>query len=319
MTLENHGGPKFKENWSDPYLFECNGRKFMLMSKCVKEDSGEGCLPIYEAVDGTLTKWIYRGEFYNHTGEVVNFAPLADGKWLLIHTPYDNPVWCVGRFDIDNYTFTTEKEDVLSYGFKGTKLEKRECRGFYAATLFDDKEGEHGVFGWISGFRQGIGWEGCASLPRRIIWDGNCIRMTPHPALHELREGKAVSIDKNGKFGGFNGCGEYYFKFDLYKGDEFEVRFSDIENGTEYQVKVSNDKIEAGECNVSSGIDIHGAIDVRIFIDRSVFEIFIDNGRYSISGTSGTFSSDRIEVEPRLNSGKKFESQAWKLRNIQYK
>jgi len=76
MTLENHGGPAFGWGWSDPFVFRAFGRTFMLMSKCVTPD-GQNLLPIYEAVDGSLLHWEYKGILFENNGEVVNFFPLS--------------------------------------------------------------------------------------------------------------------------------------------------------------------------------------------------------------------------------------------------
>ena len=62
LTLENHGGPVFQNGWSDPFVFQADGRTFLLMSKCVTPD-GDDPMPIYEATDDTMLHWEYRGIF----------------------------------------------------------------------------------------------------------------------------------------------------------------------------------------------------------------------------------------------------------------
>ncbi len=54
MTLENHGGPDFCNEWSDPWIFEFRNEKYFLMSKCVCKDDGRSPLPIYKVTDDSM-------------------------------------------------------------------------------------------------------------------------------------------------------------------------------------------------------------------------------------------------------------------------
>ena len=68
ITIKNHNGPFYKTGWSDPFIFSCRGRTFMLLSKCVTSD-GENQIPIYEAVDDSWLNWEFRGIFFDDSGK----------------------------------------------------------------------------------------------------------------------------------------------------------------------------------------------------------------------------------------------------------
>lgn len=162
MTLENHGGPAFYGGWSDPYVFEVNGKKYLTISKCV--EPGGDPLPVYEAADDSLQRWNYRGVLFEHNGEVVNFFPLG-GKWVLIYSPYRAIEVFVGTLDAGTLRFTPERHEILSYGYHS---QSSPCdRGFYATCVYR-QQNRTVLCGWISGFHASDLWDGCMGVPREL-------------------------------------------------------------------------------------------------------------------------------------------------------
>ena len=78
-TRDRHGAPEKPYDKEDmPFVFREGGRTFMLLSSC--KIDGEGVVPIYEAVDGRLLNWKYRGIMHEGSGECPNFVSwLTDG------------------------------------------------------------------------------------------------------------------------------------------------------------------------------------------------------------------------------------------------
>ena len=58
LQLSTHGGPAFEGSWRDPFIFEEAGRTFMVVGATTGQ---EATVALYEAADGTLTRWTYRG------------------------------------------------------------------------------------------------------------------------------------------------------------------------------------------------------------------------------------------------------------------
>lgn len=304
ITMENHGGPKFHMSWSDPIIFTECGRTFMIISKCTVPDKG-GMIPIYEAVDDEWLKWEYRGIFADHTGEVVNFIKLKD-KWVLIYSPYSNPKYFVGTFDLRTYQFICEKEGVLSYGYIKQGYINDISRGFYATSSFYGEEKKPYILGWISGFMNPEGWDGCVSLARTLDIDeeGNLL-MQPAPQLEKLRE-KIIRLDPYNK--AKCGCSfEIDAEFELKNDSTVEIAMSDS-----FKLEISDNKIKFNEIECDYNVD--SSIKMRMYIDVTVAEIFFDDGKISISRCFKEIDDNaelKVKCTDKIN---KFD--IYKLRNI---
>ncbi|MBM3288715.1 MAG: hypothetical protein FJY92_01050, partial [Candidatus Hydrogenedentes bacterium] len=166
--------------------FHASGRTFLVIGADTKDES---IVPIFEAETPQLDKWTYRGILYRQPKssiqffECPNFFPL-DGKWVLVFSPYKPLRYLIGTFDIEQYAFAPEKESTLDYG------------SFYASNIYfgtggprDAKDYRPTVLvGWIRGFKGGLGWNGCMSLPRELaIGSDGYLRQTPIKALDTLK------------------------------------------------------------------------------------------------------------------------------------
>ncbi len=278
LTLQNHGGPKFGNGWSDPYIFENNGRTYMLMSKCVDE-TGKDRMPIYEATDDTLLNWKYRGIFLDDNGEVVNFFRIGE-KWVLLMSPYRAPEYYVGDFDEVNFRFVPKTHGILSYGYfsqgHGTPVD----RGFYATCIYLEgkwKEQRRIACGWISGFEDNEFWNGCMSIPREIgINEKDEVTQMPIEEIKALR-GERFFAENTAIFEA-----EVGNSLDIelvYEGDELL-----LELDSDFSMRVTNSFFELNgrkyECELF--FDEYQK-RIRILIDKSFAEVFFGDG--SVSGT----------------------------------
>ena len=195
MTLENHGGPAFGGGWSDPFVFRTEGRTFLLMSKCVTPD-GQSPLPIYEAKDGTLLNWNYRGILFDRSGEVVSFFPLR-GKWVLLFSPYAATEYYVGDFDTETLSFRPIRHGILSHGYH--RQDAPTDRGLYAACVWQEEE-KRILSGWIGGIPGARLWDGIMAFPRELDLDDRlCLTQKPIGAISSLiRSSEEGSPGENG-------------------------------------------------------------------------------------------------------------------------
>lgn len=281
LTMENHGGPTFHMSWSDVIIFQESGRTFMIISKCVIPGKGE-MIPIYEAVDDSWLKWKYRGVFAEHTGEVLNFIKIRD-KWVLIYSPYQNPIYFVGDFDINTYKFTAEKTGILSYGYIKQGFKTDISRGFYATSVFYGENSTPYIMGWISGFINPKGWSGCASLARTLELDeDNNLLMKPVPQLEMLRTEKVDIVNNRAVCGR---CFELELVVGLDNNGSVEIS---IEDG--FILKIAENKICFNDIEFEYKCD--EKIQIKMYIDVTVAEIFFDNGKISISRCFPEISED---------------------------
>ena len=159
-------------------------------------------IPIYEAQNSDLSEWKFQGILFRLPQEDLRFFECpnffkVDGKWILLCSPYKALRYFVGSFDIDSYTFTPERRGILDPG-------GADAANFYASNTLYDKNSRCILFGWVRGFKEGLGWNGCLALPRVLtIGKDGRPRQNPVPELESLRNGhirySAVTVS-NGNF-----------------------------------------------------------------------------------------------------------------------
>ena len=98
LTLEEDGRPEFDWKWRDPFFFFEQGRSFMVLGA-----TGVGT-PIWESESGDLVNWTYRGLASDISQECPNLFKLGD-DWVMLTSPYTPVDYYIGDFDIDTYQF----------------------------------------------------------------------------------------------------------------------------------------------------------------------------------------------------------------------
>lgn len=296
ITMENHGGPTFLMSWSDPIIFSENGRTFMIISKCTVPNEGD-MIPIYEATDDTWTKWEYRGVFADHMGEVVNFIKIRD-KWVLIYSPWNNPKYFVGTFDTDSCKFICEREGMLSYGYLTQGEVVDYSRGFYATASFYGKDKTPYILGWISGFIDAKGWEGCVSLPRTLdIAPNGELLMNPAPILENLRGEKQPVSENSAK------CGRMFeldAEFEKCRDNDIEIEIRNC-----FKLTIKGNKIIFNDIEFNYKTDKN--VKIKMYVDVTLAEIFIDGGRASISRCFKEIKNENAALSTKGGTVKKFD------------
>ncbi len=182
-----HGERKIYD-WRDPFVFHEGHRTFLVTGGNLnRAQGGQATVNLYEAQNPELTRWVYRGIMFRHpdssarTIECPNFFQLGK-KWVLLVSPYGQVQYFVGDFNSQSFRFTAEKRGVLDFG-----------PNFYAPNTMQVPDGRRLVWGWLNGFPDGHGWNGCLSVPRqlRLSRDGDLLQ-EPAPQLAKLH-GKPVS------------------------------------------------------------------------------------------------------------------------------
>ena len=295
LTLDNHGGPRFGGGWSDCYIFGHAGRTFMVIG--VDRFGDEVAVPLYEAENSAYTKWSYRGLLFEAPRkkvgnmEVPIFFKLGK-KWVLLYHPGGPMAYCIGDFDAESLRFESKKGGTLVYHQAG-KMEGVSCdRGFCAPHVFFDDDSRCIMYGWISGFKDGRGWNGCMSLPRVLSLDGDGrLLQRPVSELEKLREEhirlEGLTLESAGEV------------LENVSGDTLEILASFEPKGAKQfglKVRCSRDG-KSGVVISSDGKTLDAAgtraplqlnegqktLTLHVFIDKSVLEVFGDNGRTCIA------------------------------------
>jgi len=318
LTESLHGGRKIYD-WRDPFIFRHKNRTFMVTGGNLNEaKGGEAVVNIYEAENAELTRWKYRGILFTlpdssaRTAECPNFFKLGD-QWVLFVSPYGKVQYFVGDFDAKSCRFQARTRGLLDCG-----------PNFYAPNTMQVPDGRRLVWGWLNGFPGGNGWNGCLSLPRLLSLsrDGQ-LRQSPAPQLGKLRgeaiEWRNIRLENDGK------------TLMLPKTNTLEVR-ADIELKTAESVVLG---IKSGaddarpvvitfngselrmmdvEASLSSSKG-ERRLSLRIFIDRSVLEIFANE---TVCATRIISPLDaRATLEIRAQGGAaNARLQAWPMKTI---
>ena len=303
LTEALHGDQKIHE-WRDPYAFEADGRRFMVVGGNVNASKGGGAsVMLYEAKNSDLTEWTYRGVMFTHPDqdatniECPNFVKVGD-EWVLIVSPHRSVEYFVGKFDPDKGIFASTTRGIVDYG------------DFYAPNGLYQPNGPHVLWGWVRGFPEGKGWNGCLSLPRALNVNGDgTLVQTPVRETRNLRQDRVVRV--KGQI------------LDLDLGVKCDA--SHIEIGVESPLE-GTDTIEitlprgngAGENVVirltQTQLEVAGVTvplvpkdktDLSLFIDHSVVEIYANDGTRCITkviapGISGNLIRIKGKVESLL-------------------
>jgi len=269
-----HGERKIYD-WRDPFIFQERKKTFLVAGGHLAK-KGEAAVNIYEAENAELTKWKYRGVLFQlpdknaGSAECPNFFKLGE-RWVLFVSPYGRVQYFVGDFDGETCRFQPRTNGVLDPG------------NFYAPNTMLVPDGRRIVWGWVNGFPNGRGWNGCLTVPRLLSFsrDGE-LRQTPAPQLEKLR-GKSV-VRKNVRLESSTeifalpptNALEVLAEIDLSsaKGVELEFKGSST-NARPLLVKFDGSQLSVGSTKAPLSLgEREKKLSLRIFLDHSVVEVF---------------------------------------------
>ncbi|MCP4645657.1 MAG: glycoside hydrolase family 32 protein [bacterium] len=283
MAAGMNGVPtEVNAGWSDPFVFRSDGRTFVTFKSC----DGVVC----EAEDRELTNWTYAGRMDGVDGECPNFFPLGD-KWVLLRSTAP-PTYVIGDFDAKRIAFDMNgPQGVLDYGFgKNPPDDRAWTRGLYATNTFVDADGRCVMVGWVCGFKPGRGWNGCMSIPRilSLNTEGNLVQ-APAPELETLR-GKHTHV------GPLELTAQETVLNDI-SGDTLEVAAVFTHANGPFGLRLRCNDTGQGGIGVGwadgvlsvAGTEVpvpltnRDRLKLRIFLDKSVVEVFINDGPASVT------------------------------------
>lgn len=273
-------------DWRDPFVFHHQGRTFMVLGGNLnKAKGGQAIVALYEAANGDLTEWKYHGVLFTHPDpkvvniECPNFFPL-DGKFVLIVSPHGKVQYFVGEFDAQTYKFTPQKRGLIDASST-----------FYAPNCMVDPAGNRIMWGWLRGFKDGLGWNGCLSLPRvlKLDSDGD-LAQSPAPALAKLRGQENKMGEVPFEPGTNSLAGDMPTTIELAG----QLHLTDATGLVLRVIRHASPKDAVNFTAEELGLNT-GKNALRIFVDRSVVEVFANNRKCASRILSG-FG----DVEPQI-------------------
>jgi beta-fructofuranosidase len=257
--------------------------------------------------NGKQTDVVGSGEMW----ECPDFFPLGDrqdGKHVLIHSTEGETIWQIGTLDPAAMLFHAESEGLLDHG------------AYYAPKSQLDAKGNRILWGWITETRPqaeyaAAGWSGMTSLPRRLSVSNGQLVMEPAPEAASLRTarraGDAVKRLPSAA---------QEIRLTLLPSttpSPFEQSF--VDNQGAAILLRSDPHQQPGIARIGNteitGVD-KGPLDLRIFLDHSVAEIFFNHGK---AITQRYYKRDTMEPAVAITLGGNWrieQQQAWSLKSI---
>jgi beta-fructofuranosidase len=221
--------------------------------------------------------------------ECPNFYQLGT-KWVLITSPHRASDYFSGDFDPESGRFSVEKQGMVDHSDQ-----------FYAPNGLHDSKGRRIILGWIRGFPEGKGWNGCLSLPRVLtLGRENALQQQPAPELKQLR-GPAktfrnLAVDSVTPIAFQSGAFELELQLDLGTARRAGIRF-----GKSGVIAFDGSTLEV--CGKRVPVDLPaGGLRLRAFIDRSVVEVFANHGEICVTKVTA-YSESAPAMELFAESG----------------
>ena len=314
-----HEGKKIYD-WRDPFIFRHGTRTFLVTGGNLNEaKGGQAVVNIYEAKNPDLTQWKYRGVLFQlpdaraGTAECPNFFKLGD-RWVLFVSPYGKVQYFVGDFDPDTCRFEAHARGLVDFG-----------PHFYAPNTMQVPDGRRLVWGWVNGFPGGHGWNGCLSLPRLLsLSREGQLRQSPAPQLTKLR-GKSVewrnirlepgspplSLPKTNAL-------EIRADIDLESAEGLVLTFkSGAGDSRPVTIKLNRSESKTKDADLSLALDkSERNLSLRIFIDRSVLEVFATETVCATKVISPLGAGATLELQTWGGIAQAKRVQCWPMKTI---
>lgn len=288
----------------DPKVWELeNGNYAMILG--AQRENLTGTLLVYESQNAI--NWNFKGEL--HVEGMDNFGYMwecpdyfrIEGRDVLIFSPQGinkeehdyqniyNVIYLVGELELNKLQFKVDHFGELDKGFD-----------FYAPQSFEDNKNRRMMFSWV-----GMGetsyptdsnmWANSLSIPRILSINNNKVLQNPPKEMELLRgESKQIKgyvVDRKALSGFGGDAYELLVQFTLGDSQHFGIELLhssseslklefDKQNGhvlldrSRFNNKVCTD---FGDVRTAA-FDFDDEVELRIFVDKSIVEIFINGG-----------------------------------------
>lgn len=295
--------------WRDPFVFEFKGVRFMVMGGVM--DGRYGAIHIYQSTD--MRHWKYLNAFYKDDTATVYECPnvvVFRDKLVLLRSVMGkrNLRYYVGTMN-DDYTFCRISDGDVDFG------------EFFASNISYSKDGAPILWGWcredLRNNRYTDGpWAGVQAIPRMLRLDEeNRLHFTPLPGLAGIRqegekvtlkslvglhifETRSVTFELNAKIKTSQTftihllCareGREHTDVVFYPGTgKFEV----VLDKSTLLPEIDTSTIKGSFTPVQDGI-----INIKILVDCSVIEIFVNSTSCLTARAYPVQDSDGISIE----------------------
>jgi len=275
LTLDAHGAVQVSQ-WRDPFLFKENGQTYMVCGGNLNNGAGGGgSVQLYQASNPELTRWRFLGVVFQYRDvaiwnvECPNLFKVGN-KWVLLMSPQQPCEYFIGSLDIAACRFTPESHGILDAGTS------------YASNISVDDKGRTILWLWgRTNTSADKGWNGCMTLPRilSINSDGYLLQ----PPAEEFSQLRGTPMDPNALRGD-----SLELQGDIVMGSSVEAGFdlrcaADGKPGLPVRVS-RNGLLTVGSFHTPIR-RMQERYNVRIFLDKRVVEVYVNNGEVALFAT----------------------------------
>lgn len=290
LDYDLHGDERLTE-WRDPFVVKHDGKGYLILgARRVGKEKNDAVIALYEAQNPEYTKWSYKGVIFSLENREVpscecpNLVKIQD-KWVILVSPHGAVEYYVGNMDFEHAQFTVESSGMVDFS-----------TNFYATNVLEDDRERKIMWGAVEGFCNTKGWNGCVSLPRQLsvsrdghLWQG------PVKELESLRNDHTafsgvVTGDKSQKLFDIR---EGTAEIKLWVRSGSAVRLI-LPPGPAGEIRIGSDFVSAG--TKKAPLKKKDEHELTIFLDRTVIEMFLDDGTCLTSVLPQAITKGTVEV-----------------------
>lgn len=322
LSLQTHGGPAFENDWRDPYLFQVEGRTFLVLAGAYDDTAA---VALYETDDPGLMRWTFRNLLYSEPRrqtrflECPNFIQSGD-KWVLLTSPFRPTEYVAGDFDLATLTFTPRKKGVLDPGYNDLAP-----ANFYATNTLHAPDGRCILLAWVRGFTTGRGWNGYLAVPRVFTLDDDYQpRQTPVAELDQLRgahhavhdqpvENTHITLDRVD-----NASVEVQFTWDPGNAAQSGLLFKSLSSADKpLEIIFNRQVLTMDGVPVPITWSPGEPLTLRLYLDGAGLELFANEGRVTVT-RAVDLPVGGMEIEALARSGQAYllSYERWEMKSI---
>lgn len=274
----------------DPKVWKENGCYYMVLGARTKQD--KGCVLLYESGDRlkwTLKNILEAGEPFGYMWECPDMFCL-DGQRILSVSPQGLEQQGLNYANIYQSGYMSVSGDFTGKYRLGCFKEYDRGFDFYAPQTFEAPDGRRILIGWMgmpdSDYTNATvlrGWQHCMTIPRELTYKNGQIYQTPVRELEKLRGAKTQMEINQAETIKVCGSSDLALTFDENEPADFSLCIDDglcIDYDKEnklFQMSFLQDSF-LGCGRTKRGVILDGLKNLRLLLDTSSVEIFINSG-----------------------------------------
>jgi beta-fructofuranosidase len=306
------------DGFRDPFVWQENGEWSMLVGSGF-QDGGGGCVLLYRSAD--LVDWGFVSVMSSGLGpdcfqwECPSFFRLEDRHVLMV-SPLCRSVdglrapVCMSVGSFDGETFVPGPWLPVDLG--GATV-------FYAPQTLPDSRGRRLLFGWImGGGSPGMPWYGMLSLPRELsLGADSLVHSWPAAEVDTLRNGNLLSVRDVSGPAELPVAGGLQLDIDLEIQGQGQVELrlcagADPDGGYRVLWTPADGWIRSGAREGRVPGDSGDVQRLRVLLDRSVIEVFVDGRGVLTDRLVPVVGDDRLRI--RVGTGARvLRADVWRM------